>query len=268
MGSEFFPNNRRKVELLDWDPLLNAQSEKRIRLDLLMPLTAQNILGMPDFVAPSFEKMDVEESPITEIDLNAEIEGICFEAFSTDTSKKAIEIDTLGLELENVKDQLGRRFVRFTNSTLRSFKVVRVKDSVCLKFTLTVKADPGLVLWAHHYHGGTFWALFEHSTVPMVPSKDDKQLKLGEGSASVSSNEGGKEEVEAKPNGNGHAKKGASIADCAYADGKGNRCILSEHDGKHEMAPITQGEVIDRARSRTQKEKDAVAAGKPRGFTN
>ena len=60
MTSEFFPKQRRKLDLVDYDPLLNAQSEKRFRFDFIMPLTGQSFNGMPDFVSEGFGKMEVE----------------------------------------------------------------------------------------------------------------------------------------------------------------------------------------------------------------
>jgi hypothetical protein len=172
---EFFPGQRRKVELTDWRPLMNAQSEKRLRLDFLLALTGQNMIGIPNFVGPSYEVMDRENSALTETDLAPELEGVTVQVYSTDTVKFPIEIDTVGLNLVNVDEQLGRRHLLMTGATIRNFRLVReTRDKlalVCLKFSVTVPSDGGLVLWAHHYHGATFWAQFTETQDTMAAKK-------------------------------------------------------------------------------------------------
>jgi hypothetical protein len=178
---QFFAGSRRKLELVDWQPLMNEQSEKRIRLDLLMPLTGQAFIAMPEFVAPAYEKMDQENSAIKEVPLVTELEGMTFEAFSTDSSQFPIETEAHGTEAE-----LGNRHVLLTGTTLRNFRLVRVtrekQTLVALKFNLTSKADAGLVLWAYKYQGGTFWVLFTE-TQPEVAGPEatnGDQMKLTE----------------------------------------------------------------------------------------
>jgi hypothetical protein len=177
---KFFPEQRRKIELQSWAELLNSQSEKRIRFDFQMPLSGQNLLGMPDFIGRGFEIMELQDSHEKQIPIDVELENVHFEAFSTDTCKKAIPIEALGLNLDDEKKQLGRSYLKFSNSTIRNFKIVRVKDGVALEFNITVKSDAGLCLWAHHYHGATFWGVFSEAQM-VVPQKDDpNQMALGE----------------------------------------------------------------------------------------
>ncbi len=198
----FFPGNRRKVELVDWDPLLDAQDNKRVRLDILMPLTNQPVLGAPEFVFEGYEKMSNKGSAIDEIDIGAVLEGMTLEAFSTDQIKQAIEIDTLGLNLVNIPEQLGRTHVKITAATLRNFKLVRVtrdkQSIIALKFSVTVKSDAGLVLWAHTYHGGTFWGMFTQAQpeVPKEPPAEQMNLRPQEPTNGKAPTAGGKNNPE------------------------------------------------------------------------
>lgn len=265
---EFWPGLRRQVELIDWDPLKNAQSEKRLKLTLLMPLTGTSLTGMPNFIRNEYECMEKEKSQANDIDIMTELEGVTCEAFSTETSKHPIAVETMGIDL--TKEQLGHTQVKFTSATLRNFKMVRVtKDKqaiVCLQFNVTLKRDKGLLLWADTYEDAQFWMLFTE-TQPSIPTppKDDKQMLLGDGSKS----EGEKPPAKSNGNGKDHAEAHDPSEDCGYVDGQGNRCILARHEkGKHELAPITEGDVVHRAKSRTEKEREAVASGKPRGFAN
>lgn len=179
----FFPGNRRRVELEDWQPLLNSQDEKRVRLDILMPLTGEPVVGMPEWLSPAYQTMTRKGSVEKDIPITTEIEGCTFEGFSTEGSKRNIEIDKGGLDLS--KEEMGHRNVLIPGATLRNFKLVRVNRNdqgiVALKFSTTFKADAGLVLWALQYHGATFWASFvvTQATLDLTP-KDDKQMKLGE----------------------------------------------------------------------------------------
>lgn len=167
---EFFPGQRRKVELVKWAPLMNAQSEKRIRLDLLMPLTGQSLLGIPNFVAPDYENMEREDSKTTESDIGVELEGVTIEGFSTDNAKTTITVETLGA-------------VVLVAATMRNFKVVReTRDKmavVCLAFSITVKRNLGMLEFADTYEGATLWCKFTETqpTIPEVKA-DSEQMAL------------------------------------------------------------------------------------------
>lgn len=179
----FFPGNRRKIELEYYDPLLNDQDEKRFRLDLMMPLTGQPLIGMPDWLAPLFRDMDSKGSAAKDVNIETTIEGVTFEGFSTEQSKNKIEIDKGGIEL--TKEEMGHRHVAITGATLNKFKLVRIAQDeqslVCLKFSITFRADAGLALWCHKYYGGTFWGSFTITQATLdLSTKDDKQMKLGE----------------------------------------------------------------------------------------
>jgi hypothetical protein len=179
-ATTFFPGNRRRLELEDWQPLLNEQSEKRVRLDLLMPLTGQPFLGLPDYIGQPYERMDQENSATLEVKLDGDLEGITVETFSTDSAQFPIESSREGLEM--TPEDLGRRHILLPASTLRNFKLLRITRNkqplVALKFSLTTKADPALVLWAYRYHGANFWAVFTETEPELKGPKGGDQMQL------------------------------------------------------------------------------------------
>jgi hypothetical protein len=163
--AQFFPGQRRKVELNDWDPLYDRQQgDKRIKLDLIMPITGQPLLALPDFVTPGYERMDVENSAIDEIDLRTEIEGITVEIYHTHESGP-MEVEWgKGLDEAEAEAADRKRKLMLTACTLKGFKLVRVnrekQSLVALTFSINTKRDTLLVVWAHKYQGATFWAEF------------------------------------------------------------------------------------------------------------
>lgn len=185
MENTFFPGARRRVELEDWRPLMNEQGDRRIRLDLLMPLTGQAILGMPTFVSAAYERMDVEDSAIKDVDLFTELEGITVEGYATDQSKP-LELEWgVGLDEAEAQAKEAKRKLLLTGCTLRSFKLVRVtRDKmaiVALRLSVSTKSDVALVIWAHRYHGATFWAEFTatQGEIGDKPS-EEAQMELGD----------------------------------------------------------------------------------------
>jgi len=164
---DFFPNIRKKIQLDDYKPLLDENGAQRFKLVLLMPLTGTPDTDIPFWVRPSYERMDVAESPVIETDLRAELEGFTLEAFSTDKAQFPIETEAHGLAV--TQEELGRRHLLLPGSTLRDFKLVRKNldgnSFVCLKFTVTTKADAALALWLHKYHGAQCWFSFDKPVV-------------------------------------------------------------------------------------------------------
>jgi hypothetical protein len=167
---DFFPAQRRKIELDDWVPLRNEQDEKRIRFDLLMPLTGQSYVAMPSFVAPSYEQMESEESAVKDSDLVTIIEDVTLELYATDQSG-TLEVEWgVGLDEAEAQAKEQKRKLQLTRCTLRNFKLVRVKrgeDSlVALRFSVTTRSTRGLAAWAHDYNGKTMWGEFSIDPTP------------------------------------------------------------------------------------------------------
>jgi hypothetical protein len=179
---EFFQKQRRKIELEDWHPLMNAQGEKRIRFDLLMPLTGQPYVGFPKFANDAYEKMELENSSIKDIDLTTEIEEVTVELYATESSEP-MEIEWgVGLDEAKADADEKKRKLLLTGSTLRQFKLVRVTrekaNVVALRFNITTKSTRGLAAWAHDHHGKTMWAEFSIDSKPKKKAAEEPQLPL------------------------------------------------------------------------------------------
>jgi hypothetical protein len=170
MSTEFFQGQRRKLEIADWQPLRNEQDEKRIRFDLLMPLTGQPYLAMPTFLAPAYEQMEVETSAIKDTDILTQIEDVTLELYATDQSGP-LEVDWgIGLDEAEAESRDRKRKLLLTRCTLRNFKLVRVKRGedqvVAVKFSVTTRSTRGLAAWAHDYNGKTLWCEFSIDPSP------------------------------------------------------------------------------------------------------
>jgi hypothetical protein len=179
---EFFPGQRRKLEIDDWQPLRNEQDEKRIRFDLLMPLTGQPYISMPSFVSPSYEKMDVEGSAVKDIDLLTQIDDVTMELYATDQSGP-LEVEWgVGLDEAEAEAKEGKRKLLLTHCTIRNLKLVRVKRGedalVALKFSITTRSTRGLAAWAHEYNGKTLWCEFSIDPSPGQTTIEQTKLKL------------------------------------------------------------------------------------------
>lgn len=167
---QFFPGVRRKIELADWVPLLNEQDERRIRFDLVMPLTGQSYAGMPSFVGPAYEQMEKEGSAIKDSDLLTAIEDVTLEFYATDQSGP-LEVEWgVGLNEAEAEQRERKRKLLLTHCTLRNFKLIRVKrgedQEVALKFSITTRSTRGLAAWAHDYNGKTMWGVFSIDPSP------------------------------------------------------------------------------------------------------
>lgn len=179
---EFFPGQRRKLEIDDWQPLRNEQDEKRIRFDLLMPLTGQSYLAMPTFLAPAHERMEAEGSAIKDADLLTSIEDVTLELYATDASGP-LEVDWgIGLDEAEAEARDRKRKLLLTRCTLRNFKVVRVKRGedqlVAVKFSVTTRSTRGLAAWAHDFNGKTLWCEFSIDANPGQTTIEQTSLPM------------------------------------------------------------------------------------------
>jgi hypothetical protein len=165
----------------DWVPLLNEQDERRIRFDLVMPLTGQSYAQMPSFVAPAYEQMEKDGSAIKDSDLLTSIEDVTLEFYATDQSGP-IEVEWgVGLDEAEAEARDRKRKLLLTHCTLRNFKLIRVKrgedQEVALKFSITTRSTRGLAAWAHDYNGKTMWGEFSIDPSP-GQTKIDTQASL------------------------------------------------------------------------------------------
>jgi hypothetical protein len=179
---EFFQGQRRKLEIADWQPLRNEQDEKRIRFDLLMPLTGQPYLSMPTFLAPAYEQMEVEGSAIKDTDILTQIDDVTLELYATDQSGP-LEVEWgIGLDEAEADARDRKRKLLLTRCTLRNFKLLRVKrgedNLVAVKFSVTTRSTRGLAAWAHDYNGKTLWCEFSIDASPGQTTIPQTELPL------------------------------------------------------------------------------------------
>lgn len=161
----FFPGQRRRINLDDFQPKLNSEKEKRLLLQFIMPITGQPLVGLPGFLGAAVEALEKDGSAIDEANITTELEGVTMDIWATDKSEK--------------RDQL------ITAATLRKFQMVRkrVKEEtiVSLLFNCTIQASEKLLLWAFRNHGADMWIQFTE-TQPTIPEvKEDGQMNLGSG---------------------------------------------------------------------------------------
>jgi hypothetical protein len=186
---QFFPGARRKIELVDWSPLRNEQDEKRIRFDLMMPLTGQSYVAMPTFVSRAYEEMEREGSAVKDSDLITTIDDVTLELYATDQSGP-LEVDWgIGLDEAEQEARDRKRKVLLTRCALRNFKLVRIAREktmlVGLKFSITTRSTRGIAAWAHDYNGKIMWGEFSIDTAPGQTTIDTGQgsLPIAAGSA-------------------------------------------------------------------------------------
>jgi hypothetical protein len=163
LRNNFFHGQKRRITIQSWSPKHNGESEKRALIELQMPLTGEQQIGIPQFAIEEFKDLEREDSQAKSIELRTEIENMSAELFDTPES------------LEGCHE--------FHGATLRGFSMERVPkgDShiTVLNFNLTVIRTIPLLVWLHKYERKDVWALFE-PTQGEIKAKNDGQMKLGE----------------------------------------------------------------------------------------
>jgi hypothetical protein len=174
----FFPNAPRMLTLKGYDPKLNAENEKRLKLDFIMPLNDQNYKGAPGQVADAFLAVGKLESGITSVGISSEFEGLTVEFFATPDQQTPVL--TIG------------------GATIRSLEVTRPdaaqlnEGDVHLTFNTNVPTTEELLLWAHRNHGATVFARFTatQGTLDLQPAEhtgDDMPTMPPENAKAVAS---------------------------------------------------------------------------------
>jgi len=160
---QFFPKQKRRLELDRWAPKRNNENEKRVLVEFIMPLTGQPLRGFPDFLQEAFHLFENEGGPARTLDLSTEMEGMTMEFFDTPTS--------------------GRMQI-LVAATLRAFELIRVPDGdkflTALKFNTTVPRSIAILKWLHSFEGMTMWAEFDPQEIQMkiVDDKAPAQPQL------------------------------------------------------------------------------------------
>ncbi len=94
----FFPGRKVKAELTSWHPKMNSQNEKRVRLDLMIPLIDETRRGqMPGWMIYELDVMDKADSSVGKVTLDVTLEGVTLEFFDTVKSPEHHGGDAAGL---------------------------------------------------------------------------------------------------------------------------------------------------------------------------
>ena len=142
-----FGGHRRKLELESWQVLRSKAGEKRLKMEMRMPLSGESLIAMPDWVGNTYEVMIKDGSAPRRGPLDRYLEGMTFEVFPTEKHRS--------------------RALSLTGVTIKNLCVDRDGEEdtaeVSLRFVLY---SPGNVQgrdWAWDLIGGSFWGTFEYS---------------------------------------------------------------------------------------------------------
>lgn len=162
----FFPGRKVKAELTSWHPKMNAQGEKRVRLDLMIPLIDETRKGqVPGWLIYELDVMDRADSGVDKIVLgNITLEGVTMEFFDTVKSPERTQL----IAAATLQDFTLERLTRDKQTFLALCFVANVKRSNLLK-------------WCDKYEACYVAASFTPAD-PAAPSKDapGQQMTIGD----------------------------------------------------------------------------------------
>ena len=158
---QLFEGHRRKAHLVRWEHLKNKAGEPRIKLDLLLPLLNEPVLGMNGPISDSYILMAKEDSKVGRATLNLYAEGMTLDCFDTEGQKKA-----------SVSSQ-GCSFFKFSLEATGEGE----KRQLDLHFVGYVAASIGFRDWAWDHRGNDFWleAVYSQSEMEFVEDEEDEE---------------------------------------------------------------------------------------------
>lgn len=146
----FFNGQRRKLELVDYYPKLNAQGEKRFCVKFSMTLVDQSLVGMPGSIGAAYDCVAKIEHGIVEADIGVDVDGQTIECYASD-------------------EQRAPRMLLITAADLTKLCVSRKvsedgpDDDVNLSFVTTVPGSRELNTWLYEQYGLSFFAEFSEA---------------------------------------------------------------------------------------------------------
>lgn len=179
---EFFPKKRRRVDLIRPTMKRNAQKEKRISLQFSMPMTSDNLVGMPDYIGQGFEAIGKENSSMLKAEIGTELDAMNIRFFQLsekdERPEKQVDLRLIGALLSafNLSKNPGRGDVP--------------QKDVMLTFKVTVPFKSYIWQWAGDRAGDTLFAEFESTqqtfeAAAKRDSEDDEQMDFAESAAGV-----------------------------------------------------------------------------------
>ena len=145
---KFFEGEKRPIILADVKPKLNREDEKRIRLDFVLPLTADTLDAAPEDVKDAFYAVNKDGRHLNPIGLTTEFESVECSFYAT-TETKTPQVELGGCTLRQLEVSRPKN------------KTVLEDGDVTLTFHLNAPATMELWRWCFHAYGAEMAVLFE-----------------------------------------------------------------------------------------------------------
>lgn len=179
----FFPGARKEVRVQGITLLQSSEGEKRIKLDLLMPLDDGKQVGMPGWIGDAYDHIAKAETVEKYTKFDVELEAMSLYCHSTEDADKPMQT--------------------LFNGLLNSFSISRGKQDdddedlggIGLKFTARIPSNPKLWSWLYPYHRNSIFVRFETTQADLElehKPAEDKQLTLEQSAKNVQKHFGSK----------------------------------------------------------------------------
>lgn len=151
---DFFGEGRRELILVDVKPKLSKESEKRIRLDFSMKLTAQALETAPENVKEAFYAVTKDSLGLNPIGITSEFQDAVINFYAT-MKTKSPSLEVGGCTIRQL-------------SVHRPEKADLDDGDVRLKFHINVPASTEVWAWCYPAYGTEMAAEFEELQ-PLLP---------------------------------------------------------------------------------------------------
>lgn len=160
-----FYEGRRELEFGDFVSLKTTGNERRVKINMRIPISNHSMVGMPSWVSQGHEVVVRDKSFYTKaICKDVRMEGMSIDFFSTDTVK--------------------RKLRTLNGATMDKFSVERVgKDDKCQTFLNMVVYAPcslEIIQWCYETQGATVFAEFDTTQAEFSYKGDEEESEDGE----------------------------------------------------------------------------------------
>ena len=157
---KFFNNKRPEIEVGDFHILQSTGQEKRIKLQLRIPISNRPLTGIPDWIQDGYQFVvkdgSVYRKSITD---GVRLEGITVTFFATDKAKQ--------------------KSILLAGSTMDRFSVEKIgkddKAMVFLNFVLYAPCTRIIASWAYEQTGTTMFAEFDSTQASFSYSGESEE---------------------------------------------------------------------------------------------
>lgn len=160
-----FYEGRRELEFGDFVSLKTTGNERRVKINMRIPISNHSMVGIPSWVSQGHEVVVRDKSFYTKaICKGVRMEGMSIDFFSTDTVK--------------------RKLRTLNGATMDKFSVERVgKDDKCQTFLNMVVYAPcslEIIQWCYETQGATVFAEFDTTQAEFSYKGDEEESEDGE----------------------------------------------------------------------------------------